>query len=114
MSKHTPSELPLKPEGWTKRLGMHMNFGEDGGAACYTVHDAEGRETGIAYQYDTRKHKPATEAVGKRKAKPGFEPAATGFHFPAADSDVYRTWAELRAAWPAILDKLKAKNESAS
>lgn len=109
MSKHTHAELPVKPDGWTKKLIMHLNFGEDGGSACYSVHDPEGRDSGIVHQYDTRKAKPAVTAAGKRKAKPAFEPAKTGFHFPAADSDVYPTWAALQAAWPELMAKVAAK-----
>lgn len=34
-AKHTPAVLPEKPEGWTKRLQMHLNFGSAGGSAVY-------------------------------------------------------------------------------
>lgn len=97
-----PAELPEKPEGWTRKMTLHMSF-EDGGTACFCVIDPEGRETCIAYQYDTRKATPAIPASGKRKAKPGFEPMATGFHVPAARTEVFSKWADLHAAWPSIL-----------
>lgn len=105
---HIPDPLPEKPTGWGKRLNMHLNFGEDGGAAIYTVMDNEKRETCISYQYDTRKPTPPVEAKGKRKAKPAFEPPKTGFHVPRADTDVYESWKALHEAWPAILAALRA------
>lgn len=106
MKHHAPAELPEKPDGWTKRLSIHLNFGQEGGSACYSVHDPEGREMVITYQYDTRKSEPARVAIGKKKAKPAFEPAPTGFHVPSVDSDVFPSWTALRAAWPGIVAKL--------
>lgn len=51
------TELPEKPDGWTKRLAVHYNYGEKGGAATYTIRDERGRQTNIGYAYDTRKTK---------------------------------------------------------
>lgn len=89
-----PSELPATPDGYTKRMGMHLNFGEEGGAATYAIHDPDGNDTGIVYQYDTRRAR--------------LRPAKTGFHVPAAKTAVFKTWAELSAAWPEIVEKLGA------
>lgn len=51
------TELPEKPDGWTKHLAVHYNYGEKGGAATYTIRDERGRQTNIGYAYDTRKTK---------------------------------------------------------
>lgn len=74
-----PKELPENPHGWTKRMSVHMNFGEAGGAAYYTIKDDKGAEMPIGYQYDTR-------ALG-----------LTGFTLPGIKGVM--TWAELRAKW---------------
>lgn len=111
---HIPSELPVKPEGWTRRMSMHLNYGRDGGAAVFSIHDEQGRATCIVYQYDTRKATPARPAIGKSKARPAIAPSPTGFHVPAVDSDVFPSLAALREAWPSILAKLAEKNEGAA
>jgi hypothetical protein len=85
------AELPEKPNGWTKTLCMHMNFGSEGGAATYTVRNAEGEETPIGYQYDTRKG------------------GQTGFSLP--DSETLITWTELRAEWPKYLARTRSQEE---
>ena len=84
-TKQIPAELPEKPTGWRKVMDMHMSLG-DGGTASYTVFDAEGNRTVIAYGYRTYRQEP----------KKGW----SGFTLPG-DSTVYKTWAELRAAWSA-------------
>ena len=81
MPRTYPSELPERPIGWTRTLKLHMNFGRKGGAASYRILDAEGRETPIEFQYDTRKG------------------GGQGFTLPGVDKAM--TWAELRARWPA-------------
>ena len=48
-------KLPKKPDGFTKELIMHMNFGPKGGAAQYKIKNAAGKEMPFCYQYDTRK-----------------------------------------------------------
>lgn len=50
----TLTEMPEKPDGWTKRLEMHLNYGRAGGAATYSIFDDQGRKTNIGYAYDTR------------------------------------------------------------
>ena len=85
------SELPETPEGWTRQMMMHLNLGSKGGQGTYKVFDAAGDETPIIFQYDT------TDKSGK----------STGFHVPDGKSDLFRTWAELRAAWPGIVRSLK-------
>lgn len=75
-----PSQLPEKPEGWSRRMDLHMNFGREGGAASYTVRNPEGELMPISYQYDTRKG------------------GQTGFRLPKVEECM--TWAELRIRWP--------------
>lgn len=53
------TELPEEPKGWTKKLQVHYNYGPNGGAATYSVHDEKGRRTNVGYAYDTRKSKEA-------------------------------------------------------
>lgn len=72
-------ELPENPKGWTKKMLMHINYGEDGGAATYEIFDADGNKTQIGWQYDTR-----------GEGQQGF--TLSGF-------DNLMTWAELREAW---------------
>lgn len=80
-----PAELPEKPEGWTQRMVMHLNFGEAGGAATYTIHDETGADTGIGYAYDTR---------------PG---GYKGFTLPGVQGVL--TWQQVRAEWPEYLQR---------
>lgn len=87
-----PDELPEKPEGWTREMKLHMNFGEEGGAASFRILDPEGREMPFAYQYDTRKG------------------GLTGFALPGVDRIL--TWADLRAEWPAFVER--KRNEPAN
>lgn len=74
------ANLPEKPEGWTRHLLLHMNFGEAGGAATYEIKDQDGNKTPIGYQYDTRKG------------------GLTGFTLPGAEGVM--PWAQLCAKWP--------------
>lgn len=46
--------LPERPFGWTKKMLVHLNFGEAGGSATYETFDEKGRKTNIGYAYDTR------------------------------------------------------------
>lgn len=75
-----PDELPEKPEGWTRHMVVHFNYGSKGGAAQYSIKDASGKKTPIGYQYDTRKG------------------GLTGFTLP--DVDGVLTWFQLREKWP--------------
>lgn len=84
--KTLPAELPETPAGWTKRMGMHLNFGEDGGAATYTIYNPDGEAMPIGYQYDTRKG------------------GQTGFTHQACEGVM--TWAELRERWPVLIAPL--------
>jgi len=74
-----PNQLPEKPEGWTRSLICHLNYGEDGGSATYSVKDADGQEMPFIYGYDTRK------------------PPVKGFKLPGEETVM--TWAQLRARW---------------
>jgi hypothetical protein len=70
------ANLPETPEGWTKRMVCHLNFGSEGGSASYDVFDAQGRKMPFGYGYDTRK------GGGK------------GFYVPHRDG--YLTWDQVR------------------
>ena len=48
-------KLPEKPEGWTRKMTLHLNFGEDGGRGEYTIMDDTGKVMPFAWLYDTRK-----------------------------------------------------------
>lgn len=74
------TELPERPNGWTKHLAVHYNYGSKGGAATYTIKDEKGRLTNIGYAYDTRKSK-------------GAPRGESGFFVNGSD---LMSWAELR------------------
>jgi hypothetical protein len=50
----TLAELPENPDGWTRRMEIHLNYGDAGGAATYSIFDDKGRKTNVGYAYDTR------------------------------------------------------------
>ena len=79
-----PAELPEQPVGFTRRMTMHLNFGEQGGAATFEVCDPDGQPMPFGYQYDTRRPH-----------------GQTGFTLPGREG-VMR-WDELRAYWPQYL-----------
>jgi len=81
------TELPETPSGWTKRMVMHLNYGPDGGAATYSIHDEHGRRTNIGYAYDTR----------KSKAAPHGE---SGFFVNGSE---LMTWVELRRRYAELI-----------
>lgn len=86
--------LPAKPDKWTRKMVMHLNFGGDGGAGTFTVHDPDGMQMPFGYQYDTTKG------------------GLTGFSLPGTDGVL--TWKELVAAWPEFIkpkDKPKDKKQ---
>ena len=93
-----PDELPEQFKG-TKRMGIHLNYGRDGGAATYRWHGADGRAWPIQEQYDTRKPKPATAK------KPAFEPPMTGVviidptHPSGFYGEVCTSYKQLREVW---------------
>jgi hypothetical protein len=76
----TINELPEKPEGWTRRMVCHMNYGKAGGTAQFSIHRPDGSATPIGYQYDTR--------LG----------GLTGFTLEGIKGVM--TWEQLRVAWP--------------
>lgn len=83
------ASLPEKPEGWTKRMVMHLNMGRrNGHSGVYQVIDAAGNETPIGYQYNTK------------------DTRLCGFTLPGIDGPM--TWGELRRAWPEWVAKTKA------
>jgi hypothetical protein len=81
-----PDTLPEKPVGWTRKMVMHLNLGgKKGGVGTYRVFDERGVEMPITYAYG-----------------PNGVPA--GFNLNIDPEDVpRRSWAELRAAWPAFV-----------
>lgn len=48
-------QIPEKPEGWTKKMTLHLNYGEDGGRGEYKIMDETGKEMPFGWVYDTRK-----------------------------------------------------------
>lgn len=82
-TKELPATLPSDPKGFTKRMKMHLNFGRKGGAAIFSIHDPDGKELPITYQYDTRK-KGAAE---------------TGLFIDGVDT-CFKKWSDLAAYWP--------------
>jgi hypothetical protein len=76
-----PVVLPEKPEGFTQKMTLHLNFGSEGGAATYDIFDPEGRKMPFGKQYDTRKG------------------GLTGF--TVAGVEGVMNWAELRAHYAA-------------
>lgn len=90
-----PDALPEHPEGWTRRLGIHLNFGGGKGGASYAIHNEAGEQIEhLAYQYDTRKD--------------GY----SGFTLP--DVERALTWAELREEWPKFLERRRVAALTAS
>ena len=97
MSEKTdlPNELPANPVGWTRKMKLHINFGEGkkgGGLGNYDIFDAEGNKTPIGYQYDTR--------IG----------GLTGFYLP--DIPEPMSWKALRSEWPRFLQRRLADGNS--
>ncbi len=78
------ANLPETPEGWTKRMACHLNFGSEGGSASYDVFDAEGRRMPFGWGYDSR------------------EGGGRGFYVPHRDG--YLTWDEVRAHYRALAE----------
>ena len=89
-AKHTagewPATLPADAEGYTKRMNIHLNFGEDGGSAHYSIYGPGGVEMPITYQYDTRKK----------------GAASTGFFIEGVDQ-AFKRWPDLAAYWPTYM-----------
>lgn len=99
---HWPDSLDPAGKGYTRRMALHLNFGEDGGAATFRIHDPEGRPLPITYQYDTRK--PTAKVVPYRT---GF--AIDGFGPPdGGDRPVFARWADVVAVYPTALAERRA------
>lgn len=100
---HWPDSLDPAGKGYTRRMALHLNFGEDGGAATFRIHDPEGRPLPITYQYDTRK--PTAKVV---PYPTGF--AIDGFYPPdGGDRPVFIRWSDVAAVWPTALAEHRAK-----
>jgi hypothetical protein len=84
-----PVTLPERPIGWTKRMTCHLNFGGGKGSGSFEVRNDAGELTPIVYLY--------------RQSK---KETVRGFTLP--DVDDVMTWTELRAAWPAYLERTAA------
>lgn len=85
-----PNQLPEKPEGWTRSLICHFNYGDAGGSATYSIQDSDGQEMPFIYGYDTR------------------NPPVKGFKLPR--DETIMTWEQLRARWP---DWLREREQAA-
>lgn len=97
MSRTTPlpETLPEGAKGYTKCLGMHLNYGSDGGAATYSIHDENGEIMPFGYAYRS----------GSRTKSENY----AGFIAPGHESKAL-SWPELQALWPEILSaQLKTK-----
>lgn len=75
------TELPERPDGWTRKMLVHLNYGPKGGAATYAIYDEQGRRTNVGYAYDTRKSK-------------GAPHGESGFFVNGSE---LMSWADLRA-----------------
>lgn len=83
--------LPEKPEGWTQRMELHLNFGREGGAMQYALYDEQSRKIkGIGYGYDTRKG------------------GGRGFYLLNDEQKGWLTWAQLREAYASWRQKSPA------
>lgn len=85
-----PATLPADAKGYTKHMQMHMNFGEEGGAATYAIRGPGGVKMPIHYQYDTRK-----------KGGP------TGFFIDGVEQ-VFKRWTDLATYWPTFISERAA------
>ena len=83
-NRDLPRTLPVDAKGFTRRMIIHMNFGEDGGAAKYSIHGPDDIDMPIAYQYDTRK-----------------DSAQKGFYLHGVERIF--TWPDLVAYWPEFI-----------
>lgn len=86
----TLAELPEKPEGWTRRMTLHLNLGRGAGSGTYAVLDPAGQAYPFAYCY---------RSTPKASRDRGWR----GFLLPGVSADASNalTWEQLRAAWPA-------------
>lgn len=76
--------LPKKPEGWTKRIVMHLNMGRSGHSGVYEVFYADGNKSPIRYQYHTK------------------DKSLCGFTLEGLEGVM--SWARLREVWPAWVE----------
>ena len=98
-----PDALDPSGSGYTKSMGLHLNFGRDGGAAFYRIYDPDGRPLPVTYRYDTRK--PTAKVVPYRT---GF--AIDGFESPGdGNQPVFRRWSDVAAVWPTALAEHRAR-----
>jgi hypothetical protein len=85
-SAELPAALPADGKGFSKHLIMHINFGDDGGAANYNIKGIDRQELPITYQYDTRKDADYPKAF-----------------FIDGVEQAFKSWAELVAYWPTFI-----------
>lgn len=81
--------LPEKPQGWTRKMLMHVNMGRAGHSGVYEVFDAAGNKMPIGYQYHTK------------------DSRLCGFTLDGVDGVM--SWARLREAWPAWVERKRAE-----
>jgi hypothetical protein len=92
-----PDKLPANPNGWSRKMVLHMNFGggKNGGkSATFAVFMPDKGATPIGYQYDTRKG------------------GLTGFTLPGVKPVM--TWPELCSIWPIWIERARKKQKSAA
>lgn len=86
-----PATLPRVPQGFTQRPTAILHKGTEGEIAVCSVHAPDGTKLPITYQYKTaRSH--------------DYE---RGYLIEGTDV-VIQSWAELAAAWPAHVERLRA------
>jgi hypothetical protein len=77
-----PAVLPAKPEGFTRRIATHLNFGSKGSSAVYDLFAPSGAQMPVHYMVQTGKGKKVT---------------SQGFYF--VHSEECLTWEQLRGRW---------------
>lgn len=88
----------LKTVKVVRRLEAHYNFGRDGGAATYSMYEADGQPLPFSYQYRSGSKKPNTNF--------------SGYLFRhEADANKAMSGPELLAAWPAYVAQAREKGE---
>lgn len=95
--RNRPLPLDLRDIRTVRRLQMHMNFGREGGAAVYSIHEPDGNPLPFSWQYRS----------GARK-----DPSLNfqGFILIGRE-DKHYSGSELIAAWPEYVVELNAKGE---
>lgn len=89
-----PRTLPRKPEGFTRRMTMHLNYGRGGHSGAFDIYTDEGVKLPIEYAYNTGQN-------------------VRGFYLRGSAEPL--TWNQICDVWPAYVravDRLCAKGYS--